>query len=256
MKLPEIKAPYVPAADEPSPFTEHPNCFPGKTWGEWYKTNVIYPTHRAWMDERYPEKAGTLCNAAPVFGIDDLVMGAWVSVKEAIEETLKTVPVFRQPEHPPEMFIPATRIVRVIWVMDWAVRQRITPYEAMKDANEMKAAAGKTLDRQEVYLDNFGYWLSLGYADIRVRMVTDREQTTFSDFRIEMGMCSRTIVVNELVGENGRIAQTVASLWILDGEAIANFTNEEHFSENDLKRAISIFQISIGLLPNEQHPKT
>lgn len=256
MQLPEIKTPYVPAADEPSPFLEHPHALPKDTWGEWFKRTVIFPTHRAWIDEKYPDRKGKLSNAMPVFGIDELVQQGWKNTLKAVEETLANTAVFRQPEHPPEMFVEGTRVIRLAWVMDYAVRMRITPYEAMKEGNLIKAKVGKTLQRQNVYLTHFEEWLSWGNAQLRYRMVTDQEQETFSDFDIVMGPLSKTIVVNRRVGIDGRIAQPEVSIWILDGEAIANFTNENHFSENDLRRLISMFQISIGLLPNERRSET
>lgn len=256
MQLPEIKAPYVPAEDEPSPFLDYPHVIPKETWGEWFKKTVIYPTHRAWLDKKYPEDAGTPLNMVPVFGLDELVREGWKNTLKAIEETLATTPVFRQPEHPPAMFVEGTRVVRLAWVMDYAVRMRITPYDAMKEAFLIKAKVGKTLDRQNVYLTHFEEWLGWGYTQLRYRMVTDQEQETFSDFDIVMGPLSKTIVVNRRVGIDGRIAQPEVSIWILDGEAVANFSNEDHFSENDLRRLISMFQISIGLLPNERRAKT
>lgn len=256
MILPEIKVPYVPAADEPSPFLEYPHVIPKDTWGEWYKATVIYPTHRAWVDEKYPDRKGTLSNAIPVFGIDELVQRGWKATLKAIEETLATTEVFRQPEHPPAMFVEGTRVIRLAWVMDHTVRHNTTPCGAMKEGNLIKAKVGKTLQRQHVYLTHFEEWLTWGNAQLRYRMVTDQEQETFSDFDIVMGPLSKTIVVNRRVGIDGRIAQPEVSIWLLDGEAIANFTNENHFSENDLRRLISMFQISTGLLPNERRSET
>lgn len=248
MKLPEIEVPYVPAADEPSPFMDHPHGFP-TVWGEWYKGTVIYPTHRTWIDEKYPDRKGTLSNAIPVFGIDELVQRGWKGTLKAIEETLTASESSPAPEESPAIFVEGTRVITLAWIMDRCLRNKVSPYDAMKAGNTIKSVTGKTLSRQEVYLANFDQWLLLD-GDIRVRMVTDKEQNTFSDFRIIMGYLSRTISFHRLVGENGRIAQTEATVWILDGEALGNFTNEANFSENDLRRLIAIFQISIGLLPD------
>jgi hypothetical protein len=237
---------YVPGKDEPSPFMDHPHAFP-EAWGEWYKKTVVVPQHRAMLKEKFP---GNTDHAMPIFDLRSRVTGGWSAALGVIKTTLNLADPKFLPAEPPVMFIEGTRIITSEWVMDKCMRDNITPYEAMMKGNVIKAKVGKTLEAQEVYLSNFNEWLQLD-GDIRIRMVTDKERKTFSDFRVVMGYLTGTMAIYRINDKTDVINIWEVLLRILDGEAIATFTDEGIFSENDLRRLVSILQSSIGMFPYE-----
>lgn len=231
--------PYIPAADEPSVFSPLPQ-YPNEDWSAWKRKQLI-AEFRAEKDSNKTIPGFLLCYDGTIeVESQKARMAIWLMVSEGPRPDL--------PEERPAMFLPGTRIISQAWVIDEMLRFDVSPETAMITAEAVKARAGVTLHEQQWWLAWFDWMFKLKDQDIQIRMTVQRDNGSgkFRNFTGCVGNYSKTVLISERVGDGGRIRQPVATLSKLDGEILANFTNEHTFGEMDVGKFMKTLIVSAG----------
>lgn len=230
---------YVPAADEPSPFTGKTNTF-SAPWAEWEKGQRMKAHHAKQMEE-----GRDLRSYVPFADFSYDLCGKQERHRKLIREQLLIEEHRPLPLDTPDMFLPGTRNVSLAWLMHTCRQHAKTPEEVMAEVDELKTLDGELVFDQPFYLSSWKGWMEIT-EDVRVRAFVDSNWGKFYDFQVIIAPLSKVIVINKRVGEDGRIAQPVATLQVLDGEALVKFVNKAYFDMHDLYRVMLTFSSSIG----------
>lgn len=236
----EVKE-YIPAADEPSPFTGAERPF-SQAWANWDKKQRSN-AHYAEQKEKNP---GILVRSlVPFVDFSSNHFEKQDKVRKLILSQLRIDEPHLLPLDAPAMFVEGTRNVSLAWLIHKCRQFAKTPDEVMGEVNELKALDGELVFDQPWYLANWKGWLEVT-EDVRVRAFVDSDWGKFYDFQLLIAPRSNVIRIDKRVGDNGRIATPVATLQVLDGEALVKFVNQEHFGMHDLFRVMTTFSSSIG----------
>lgn len=230
---------YVPAADEPSPFTGKTNTY-SMPWAEWEKKQR--------MDAHYAkqrEEDRDLRSYVPFVDFSYDLCGKQEKHRKLIRGQLRIDEPHLLPLDHPDMFVSGTRNVSLAWLIHKCRQFAKTPEEVMGEVDELKALDGELVFDQAFYLSSWKGWLEIT-EDVRVRTFVDSNWGKFYDFQVIIAPRSNVIRIDRRVGDGGRIATSVATLQVLDGEALVQFVNKAHFDMHDLYRVMYTFSSSIG----------
>lgn len=233
---------YIPAADEPSPFTgaERPYSPYSQAWANWDKkqrSNAHYAKQK--------EEGRDVRSYVPFVDFSCDHFEKQEKVRQRILSQLRIDEPHLLPLDAPAMFVEGTRNVSLAWMIHKCRQFAKTPDEVMVEVNELKALDGELVHDQPWHLANWKGWLEVT-EDVRVRTFIDSDWGKFYDFQLLIAPHSNVIRIDKRVGDGGRIATPVATLQVLDGEALVKFINKEHFGMHDLFRVMTTFSSSMG----------